>query len=107
MLYENVTPNCSVKMSSLYGDIHDEQEGSPTGGPGQSGAQRKDHEWGRGPGVAAERPAVSAAEGAGADRGRRGAAASQSGAGLAASAGGGGGQAGGAADDDGVRGLQR
>ena len=29
VLYENVTPNCSVKMSSPHGDFHDEQEGSP------------------------------------------------------------------------------
>jgi len=29
MLDRNVIPNCSLEMSSLHGDIHDEQEGGP------------------------------------------------------------------------------
>src|SRR5262245_9292947 len=36
-------PNCSVKMSPPYGDIHDEQEGSPPGRAGESGLDREDH----------------------------------------------------------------
>src|SRR5262245_19275532 len=100
-------PNCSVKMSPPYGDIHDEQEGSPPGRAGESGLDREDHEPGGSAGLAAECAAVQAAEGALPRGGRAGPVASQPRAGVAASVAARGAPAGGAAVDDPLRGLQR
>src|SRR5215471_11839920 len=76
--------NCSVKMSPPYGDIHDEQEGSPPGRAGESGLGREDHEPGGSAGLAAECAAVQAAEGALPRGWRAGPIASQPRAGVAA-----------------------
>src|SRR5574338_199215 len=101
------SPNCSVKMSSPYGDIHDEQEGSATGGSGQSRVDWEDHECGRGAGVAPERAPVSAAESARAGGGGGWNCSPQPRAGVAAPARARAPDTRGAADDDDVRGLQR
>src|SRR3989449_8671516 len=56
-------PNCSVKMSSPYGDFHDEQEGSATCWARQGSPGGQDHEPGGRPGVAPYRATVQATEG--------------------------------------------
>src|SRR3989475_8961543 len=56
-------PNCSVKMSSPYGDFHDEQEGSATCWARQGSPGGQDHEPGGRRGVAPYRATVQATEG--------------------------------------------
>src|SRR5436190_749614 len=56
--------NCSVKMSPRYGDLHDEQEGSASGGPRKSRFGGEDHQRGGSRSIASDGPAVQTPQGA-------------------------------------------
>src|SRR5262245_18805239 len=98
-------PNCSVKMSPPYGNIHDEQEGSPPSRAGESGLGWEDHEPRGSASLAAECAAVQAAEDALPRGWRAGPVASQPRAGVAAPVAARGAHAGGEAADHPLRGL--
>src|SRR5437867_12812310 len=56
--------NCSVKMSPRYGDLHDEQEGSASGGPRKSRVGGEDHQRRGSRSLASDGAAVQTSQGA-------------------------------------------
>src|SRR5260370_32811059 len=64
--------NCSVKVSSLHGDFHDEPKGVAPARPAGRGRRRPDHQSGGRQGVARDAPAVSAPQAAVSGGGRPG-----------------------------------
>src|SRR6266705_452598 len=55
---------CSMKMSPRYGDLHDEQEGSASGGPRKSRVGGEDHQRRGSRSLASDGPAVRTPQGA-------------------------------------------